>query len=404
MKIRRVLSVTLSNEHCRIASFRLILMAAKLQVPEATLLLTHEALNDPNLLQGHATIREHFRTLVIQDHPEALYVQGSIHSKAHEYEQALRYFGDALEIVRQSAADLAERESAILLPGVSFPAKVLYEMSICHKQTENWVAAVDDLERAAHHYNDADAYRALARVWKEHGSGDAYEKLLLKAASLGSQEAYLYLALYYWDSQKRREKKIAVIEGLQRQLSSHHHEHKERMELMGIWAWLPARLGYYNALKKLEQRKKEVLSKGWEAERALARHWFEVVVLQDPEQYPSKIILASFKHGDESLSTREEGYATLKAIEQQLSSPRPAEQSRKRSEEERRASADLRRSWKSIAAHLTTHWWSSDFRVADFEWPKVWKHYMPLQSPWFDLYGSPGNLLQKRRLDPECNS
>ena len=324
MKVKNTLALASPEEHITVAGSRLMVEASEMKVPEATLRCVNATIDKPAWLEDHQKTRDNFQVLVSRNFPEALYVQGMIHFNRKAFQEALTCFRNALRAVELwDTEQSAQQYSTIFAPTVSFPARVLYSMSAVEMQIGNVEHAIEKLRSAALDYDDPQAHRMLAITIRDPGNEEEYEQLLLKAASLGDGIAPIHLATYYWSSQSE------------------------------------------NARPR---------------NRAMARHWFDIFALEDPNQYSVKVIQAADKHAAPTQAAKDEGLVTLKAVDQELSRFERREKTMKRTDERARALADFTSTWKSIAAQLASQWGSPGFRAADFEWPRDLGYYLPLES------------------------
>ena len=218
----------------------------------------------------------------------------------------------------------AQHFPTILAYGVSFPARILYSMSATETKLNNIEDAVNRLFSAAHDYDDPQAHRMLATLTSQAaGDEKEFEQHLLKAAVVGDAIAPIHLATYYWS----------------------------------------------NKSEKVKPR-----------DRAMARRWFDIFALEEPNQFSVKVIQAADRHASNAQVAKDGGLASLKAIERELSVFERREKTIKRAREQVRALADFISTWKSITAELISHWGSPGFCTANFEWPKDIAQYLPLES------------------------
>ena len=371
LEIRAALGTSAHGEDIGRARYRLLLRAATLQVPEAILIVTYDTFDDPSWLDDHPKIRNHFRMLISHNNPEALYIQGLIHHHEKEYERALNRFRDALRAVETMDKEVATQKPTIFGPEVSFPGKVVFAMGAAYNLAGNQQAAVEHLSIAANHYDDPDATRTLGREKREMGDFSSGTQLLKKAASLGDAESALMLAIDYWVLKRNYHGSAYAIN--QARSDSQSEDLKAALLLQ---AQTKHRLWMENAIGDGTQL------------RSLARYWLETFLYHEPNQGAIKILLAMYKQTEPTTqAVKEEGYAVVKTVEQEYS--KPYESKNKRATKEQiRASADFRKTWSDIAGHLLSRWWSPGFRAVDFEWPVAFDHYLPSDSPWYDLVGA----------------
>ena len=371
LEIRAALETCPPGEEIGRARYRLLLRAAASQVPEAILIIVYDTFDDPSWLDDHPKIRNHFRMLISHNHPEALYIQGLIHHHEKEYERALNRFRDALRAVETMHQEVATQKPIIFGPELSFPGKVVFAMAAAYNLAGNQQTAVEHLSIAANNYDDPDANRVLGRQKREMGDFLGGTQLLKKAASLSDAESALMLAIDHWLLKRNYHSSAYAIS---RARSDSQSEDLKAALLL-------------QAQTKYRLRMENAIDDGTQL-RSMARYWLETYLYHKPNQGAIKILLATYKQTEPTTQTaKEEGYAAVKTVEQEYSGPSES-MSKRATKEQIRAHADFRKSWRDVAGHLLSRWWSPGFRAVDFQWPVAFHHYLPSDSPWYDLVGA----------------